>query len=134
MVTFQSICFFSCFQALKISLGKVLHKKIFSEGKEMCSKETYETCVCKHICANRRWQPRSYTAVSPPVSTMTHLAQISLSLNCTLMSSQLSEKKGAKLLTSANLQFSWLGCCARFCLDNWLQLLVQRRACSVVRV
>lgn len=100
----------------------------------MCSKETYETSVCKHICVNRRQEPRRYTAVSPPVSTMTPLAQISLYLNCTVMSSHLLEKKGAKLLTSANLQFSWLCCSARFCLDNWLQLLIQQRACSVVRV
>lgn len=92
----------------------------------MCSEDICETSVCKHICANRKWQPRRYMAVSPPVSAMTHLAQISPSLNYTLMSSQLSAKKGAKLLTSANLLFSWLGRSARSCLDNWLQLLIQQ--------
>lgn len=71
--------------------------------------------------------------ISECMNSEPFLAQISLSLNCTLTSSQLSKKR-AKLLTSANLQFTWQGCSDRFCLDNWLQLLIQQKVCSVVRV
>lgn len=48
---------------------KCCTKKVFEERKEICSKETCESSVCKHTCANRKWQPRRYTALGFPIST-----------------------------------------------------------------
>lgn len=134
IATFWSVCFFSCFQAHKRPSVKVLHRT-FQKGKKHIPKKQLR---CLHV--NMYLQTRNGNSKNRQHFFLLHIWVYEFrTFSCPnltppkLYSPQLS-KKGAKLLTSANLQFLWQGCSYRFCLDNGLQLLIQQRVCSVVRV